>query len=112
MKRYQFLFVGLVLTALIIVLRYIIASGIGYLFNFSDRELIISRLSFPLGTSALVLSQLPLIYDPQQMVVTNPEIYSNLVFFVVLGTVIFSALLGPNLAKWKLDQKMKKEKNK
>lgn len=105
----RYMVVGLALTALIIAIRYIVASIVGYMEDFTSIETLVARYSFPLGTSALVFSQLPLIYDPQQKAITNPYIYSNLVFPVVLGTVLFTALSGPTLVKWRIEQSKENE---
>jgi len=48
------------------------------------------------------MSQLPSIYDPERLFFPNPEIYTNLCFPIVIGTVIFGALLGPLVAKRQL----------
>ena len=91
----QFIYAGLLLTAFLIVIRYVIASIVGYILDFSSEELAITRLSYPLGTSAIVFSQLPLVYDPNQVIIRNPDIYPNIVFPVILGTIIFSSLIAP-----------------
>ncbi|MFP3950827.1 MAG: cation:proton antiporter [Candidatus Bathyarchaeia archaeon] len=100
----EYMMVGLALTTLIILTRYTVASIVGYVENFTSIETLVARYSFPLGTSALVFSQLPIIYDPQQKAITNPHIYTNLVFPVVLGTIIFMTLSGPTIVKWRVEQ--------
>jgi cell volume regulation protein A len=100
----QFLIAGLVLTVLCILTRYLVGTAVGNILDFSPEELIVSRLSFPLGTSALVFSQLPLIYDPQQRAIQNPNLYPNLVFPVVLGTVLFTSVIAPFLMRMQLER--------
>jgi hypothetical protein len=63
---------------------------------------VISRLVFTLGTSTLVMSQIPQIYDPAREFILNPGIYPDLCFPIVLGTVLFAALLSPVIAKSQL----------
>ena len=95
----EVLFAGLVLTVTIVILRFLTANIVGRAFNFTTIERTITSLSFPLGTSAIVFSQLPLIYGTQQL---DPHIYPELVFPVVLGTVIFSSLMMPIIALYDL----------
>ena len=58
-----------------------------------------NRLIFANGLPALVMSQLPSIYAAERLYFLNPEIYTNLCFPIVIGTVVFGAVLGPILAK-------------
>ncbi|NIW98435.1 MAG: hypothetical protein GWN13_09385, partial [Phycisphaerae bacterium] len=80
----RFIYAGIILTLSLIAIRYVIASLVGYFLDFSSEELAITRLSYPLGTSAIVFSQLPLVYDPNQVIIRNPDIYPNIVFPVIL----------------------------
>jgi cell volume regulation protein A len=93
----RFLAVGTALTALIIALRFLSAELTGVFTDLGGRELRITSLVYPLGTSAFVFSQLPSIYDPGGQVIQNPDLYSNIVFPVVLGTILFTALLVPRI---------------
>jgi len=106
----NFFIIGATITAAIILLRYIIANEIGHLFNFTFSERIISSLNIPLDISAIVFSQLPLIYDPEQKAITNPELYSNIVFVAVLGTLIFTSIISPRLIKLRLKKYIEKQK--
>jgi len=114
-KSYYFVYIGLIVTlskeyitlgvALVILLigvRYGVASTVSRVMNFSHEERVISRIVYTLGTSTLVLSQLPLIFDPGRQYIVNPEIYTNLCFPIVLGTVIFAAIASPIIAKRQL----------
>ena len=98
----QYLAVGFAVTALLIAIRYAIASLTGSLMRFTREETVISRLVFTLGTSTLVMSQIPQIYDPAMDFILNPGIYPDLCFPIVLGTVLFAALLSPAIAKSQL----------
>lgn len=115
LKSYYFVYIGLIVTlqlryltiglgvvAILLVVRYAVATGIGRLMRFSREEKVISRLVFTLGTSTLVMSQLPVIFDPRRVYFLNPEFYSDLCFPIVLGTVIFAAIAGPIVAKREL----------
>ena len=114
-KSYYFVYIGLIVTlspeyllvgfgivALLLAIRYLVATGVARLMRFSREEGVISRLVFTLGTSTLVMSQLPAIFDPERTYFLNPEIYSDLCFPIVLGTVIFTALTSPAIARRQL----------
>jgi hypothetical protein len=106
----KYLLAGMGITLVIIALRYISATAIGHLLGFTKVELVISRLSFPLGTSALVFSQLPLLYDPQRIAVTNPEIYTYIVFPIVMATLIYTSLATAIIGKRQLISRPKTKK--
>jgi cell volume regulation protein A len=99
----NYVFAGIAFTAMIIVIRFFAGTVLGRLSDIEDIEIDIIRVTYPLGTSALVFAQLPLIYDPQGTVFTDPNIFTNLVFPVVLGTIIFYSLIGPFLVKRKYE---------
>ena len=91
--------IGLGVLVLILFIRYIVVGVVGAGFNFSKQEQILSILVYASGLPAFVMSQLPMIYDPNKQFFNNPEIYPNLVMPIVLGTVLFAALSAPTLAK-------------
>jgi cell volume regulation protein A len=98
----QYLLLGLTLVALLITVRYVVASKIGSFFRFTREERVISRVVYALGTSTLVMSQLPIIFDPEMKYIANPGIYTDLCFPLILGTVIFAAIVSPMIAKRQL----------
>jgi NhaP-type Na+/H+ or K+/H+ antiporter len=115
LKSYYFVYIGLIVTLsreyllmglgiviLLIAVRYGVASAVGQVMGFTLEERVISRVVYTLGTSTLVMSQLPLIFDPEMNFITNPGIYSDLCFPIVLGTVIFAAIASPIIAKRQL----------
>ena len=115
LKSYYFVYIGLIVTLsreyllmglgiviLLIAVRYGVASAVGQVMGFTLEERVISRVVYTLGTSTLVMSQLPLIFDPGMTFITNPGIYSDLCFPIVLGTVIFAAIASPIIAKRQL----------
>jgi len=115
LKSYYFVYIGLVVTistdylmigfglvALLIVVRYLVASGVGRIMGFSVEERVISRVVFTLGTSTLVMSQLPTILDPDSIHILNPGTYPDLCFPIVLGTVIFASVVSPIVARRQL----------
>jgi cell volume regulation protein A len=115
LKSYYFVYIGLIVTmsreyllvgfgivAILLAVRYLVASGVGRLMGFSQEERIISRVVYALGTSTLVMSQLPSIFDPEMNYIVNPGIYPDLCFPIVLGTVVFAAIASPIIARRQL----------
>jgi len=98
----EYLMVGFGLVALLIAVRYGVASLVGRLMGFSGEERVISRVVFTLGTSTLVMSQLPAILDPGGVHILNQGIYPDLCFPIVLGTVVFAAVVSPFIARRQL----------
>lgn len=115
MKSFFFVYIGLVVTlslnyfiigfavaSLILVDRFLVATGVGNLLGFSKEEKLLTRLICASGLPAFIMSQLPLIYDPYGVHFKNPEIYSNLCMPIVLITVIFASIAAPLIAKRQL----------
>jgi len=90
---------GGVVLAIIFTVRFLIVLTVGGAVSFNKQEKVLSMLIYASGLPAFVMSQLPLIYDPDRLFFTYPEVYPNLVMPIVLGTVLFAALTAPNLAK-------------
>jgi cell volume regulation protein A len=116
LKSYYFLYIGLIVTlspkyliaglgivAILLLVRFVTASGVSRIMKFTKEEKVISRLVFTLGTSTLVMSQLPSIYDPGKLFILNQDIFPDICFPVVLGTVIFGALVSPKIARRQLN---------
>jgi cell volume regulation protein A len=116
LKSYYFVYIGLIasiswdnifagfgIVAILITVRYIVATGVGRRMGFSPEEKVISRVVYALGTSTLVMSQLPTIFDPEMNYIVNPWIYTNLCFPIILGTVLFAAAFSPMIAKRQLN---------
>jgi len=99
----NYLIVGLIITAICLILRYFAATIAGFIGKFSENEKTLTRFIFAHGLPALIMSQLPLIYDPQGQFFLSPQAYTNLCFITVLGTVLYGAVLGPLLVKRKLE---------
>jgi cell volume regulation protein A len=95
---YQYLTIGFGVVALLLAVRYAVATGVGRFMGFSREERVISRLAFTLGTSTIVMSQLPILFDPNQLHFLRPEIYPDLCMPIVLGTIFFASIIGPKIA--------------
>lgn len=98
----DFLLAGLGFTVMILVLRFFSGTVLERFSDLEPMETGIIKLTYPLGTSALVFAQLPLLYDAEGIVFTDPHLFTNLVFPTVLGTILFSALAGPFLIRRKM----------
>jgi cell volume regulation protein A len=101
---YQYLTIGLIVVALLLAVRYAVATGVGRFMGFSREERVFSRFAFTLGTSTIVMSQLPILFDPNQLHFLRPEIYPDLCMPIVLGTIFFASILGPKIALKQLIQ--------
>jgi cell volume regulation protein A len=114
-KAFFFVYIGLIVSlsvdyailgagvvALMLATRYAVATGVGSLLRFSMGEKVLSRLIFLQGTSALVMSQLPRIWDPEMAVFADPNLFSDLCYPIVIITLVFVSILGPVLAKRQL----------
>jgi len=95
----EYMIMGGVVLAIIFTVRFLIVLTVGGAVSFNKQEKVLSMLIYASGLPAFVMSQLPLIYDPDRLFFTYPEVYPNLVMPIVLGTVLFAALTAPNLAK-------------
>ena len=95
--RYAFIGFGLVI--LQIAMRYIIVAALSGPFSFTREERVLSQVVYASGLPAFVMSQLPQIFDPGRTHFVNPQIYPDLCMPIVLGTIIFSGILGPALAR-------------
>lgn len=98
--NYAILGVGVV--ALMLATRYAVATGVGGLLRFSVGEKVLSRLIFLQGTSALVMSQLPRIWDPEMAVFADPKVFSDLCYPIVIITLVFVSIMGPVIARRQL----------
>jgi cell volume regulation protein A len=95
----EYLKIGLGILALILFIRFLVVYSIGGVLKFSKQEKVLSTLVYASGLPAFVMSQLPLIYDPNREYFLDPEIYPNLVMPIVLVTLLVAALTAPLLAK-------------
>jgi cell volume regulation protein A len=95
----EYIMIGLGILLLILFIRVMVVYSVGSVLNFSKQEKVLSTLVYASGLPAFVMSQLPLIFDPNQEYFLEPGIYPNLVMPIVLGTVLVAALAAPFMAK-------------
>ncbi len=98
----NYLAIGLGIFALIQFLRYGMVSAVGRVMHFSIQEKVLTRIIFPMGLPAFVMSQLPAIYDPNRYFFLDPTLYPNLCMPIVLSTVLFAAFACPYVASKQL----------
>lgn len=96
------LIAGLILSGICLAVRFAAATIVSSIMKFTKLEKLLSRYIFAHGLPALVMSQLPSIYDPNKQYFLAPEMYTNLCFVIVITTVIYGAVIGPNMAKMEL----------
>jgi cell volume regulation protein A len=93
---------GLTVSAVIIVMRFIAATLVGKIQDFEDGELFVTRLIYIQGAGTLVLSQFPVKYDAAGLF-SNPELFTNICIPVVLVSLIYNSTVSPFLARHQLD---------
>ena len=100
----KYTLIGLGIVTLIMCVRYLVVTGISKAMSFTVEEEILSKVVYASGLPAFVMSQLPLIYDPNAEYFSNPRLYPDLAMPIVLGIVIVNALAGSSLAKEKIEE--------
>jgi hypothetical protein len=92
-----YMLVGFVMVVLIMGIRYLVAGKVGTLFGLEDNETVVTQFIFAAGLPSFLMTQLPLIFDPDGVFFSDPGIYADLCMPIVLGTVAFSAFLGTSM---------------
>jgi len=90
---------GLILVVLQVGLRYWIVDVLSGQVGFTREEKALSQVVYASGLPAFVMSQLPQIFDPEGVFFVNAQLYPDLTMPIVLGTIMFSGILGPKLAE-------------
>ena len=96
----KYLFVGFLLVAVMMVMRYGLVEVLGKLMDFTREETSIAKYVYASGLPAFVMSQLPMLYDPSGDIFLTPGLYPDICMPIVLGTILYSGLLGP----WMIDE--------
>ena len=95
----RFFAVGLLLTMLIVLVRYITATILGKIQGVPDVEVVYTRFFFIQGAGSLVLTQFVAKYDPTGVYFPNSEIFTNIIVPVVLMSIFFTSVVAPFLAQ-------------
>ena len=95
----RYLAISFILTALLIVVRYLVASIIGYVQGIPRDQIAFTRIFFILGPSSLVLSQYVAEYDPTGVFFPDTQLFGSIVIPIVLFSIIFASIIGPMVAR-------------
>jgi len=95
----RYTFIGLGVALLLMTIRFTLVRVLSRFIPFSVEEKTVSQFVFAMGLPAFVMSQLPMIYDPSGRFFVNSAIYPDLCMPIVLGTVIYGALVAPEAIK-------------
>jgi NhaP-type Na+/H+ or K+/H+ antiporter len=93
---------GLTVSAVVIVVRFLAATLVGEIQGFEDGELFVTRLIYIQGAGTLVLSQFPVKYDAAGVFFSNPGLFTNVCVPVVLVSLIYNSAVSPLLARHQL----------
>jgi cell volume regulation protein A len=103
---WKYTFVGFTLVILQMAMRYGLVAILGKALLFTREETSISKVVYASGLPAFVMSQLPQLYDPNGLVFLTPGLYPDICMPIVLGTILYSGLIGP----WMISNELKKRK--
>jgi cell volume regulation protein A len=106
---WKYAFFGFFLVILQMGLRYGIVDVLSGQFGFTREEKALSQGVYASGLPAFVMSQMPQIFDPEGIYFANAQLYPDLCMPIVFGTIMFSGLIGPKLAKMVLKIKDEEE---
>ena len=96
---WRYAFFGFALVILQMGLRYGLVGVLSGQLGFTREEKVLSQVVYASGLPAFVMSQLPTIFDPNHEFFKNPQLFPNLCMPIVLGTILYSGLVGPKLAE-------------
>ncbi len=94
----SFIAISILLSVLIILVRYLTASLIGVVQGFPTEQIVYSRFIFIQGAGSLVLTQFVAKYDPSGAYLANPSAFTSIVIPVVLLSIVFSSIIAPLMA--------------
>ncbi|MFH1178958.1 MAG: cation:proton antiporter, partial [Candidatus Bathyarchaeota archaeon] len=94
----SFIAISILLSVLIILVRYLTASLIGVVQGFPTEQIVYSRFIFIQGAGSLVLTQFVAKYDPSGANLADPSAFTSIVIPVVLLSIVFSSIIAPLMA--------------
>ena len=95
----RFMFFGLIIVIVQMVMRYVLVELLNKPLMLTKTEKVFSQGVYASGLPAFVMSQLPLIFDPDKLHFNNPGIYPDIAMPIVLGTILYSSFIGPIIVK-------------
>jgi len=104
---WKYAFIGFTVVLVLMAMRYTVATALSGPLMLTRTERSISSVVFAAGLPSFVMSQLPMIYDPNGVYFPAPSIYPDLCMPIVLGTILYSALIGSWMIRndLKIDEK-------
>ena len=104
----QFMLFGFIIVLVQMAMRFGLVEIISKPLRFTTTEKVFSQGMYASGLPAFVMSQLPLIFDPDKLHFMNPGIYPDIAMPIVLGTILYSSFVGPFLVRRGLSLNKKK----
>ena len=95
----RYLAISFIITALIIVVRYLTATIIGLAQGIPREQIAHTRILFILGPGSLVLTQYVAEYDPTGVYFSDAQLFGSIVIPIVLFSIIFTSIIGPMVAR-------------
>lgn len=102
---WKYMFVGFLVVILLMVMRYGLVSIIANILVFTKEETTISKVVYASGLPAFVMSQLPQLYDPTGSIFLTPGLNPDICMPIVLGTILYSGLIGP----WMINRDLRRK---
>jgi len=91
----NYLLTGLGASLMVLCSRLLVVRLYEYIVKLNVIESDIVKFSIANGLSTLVVSRLPLLYDPNGLFIGDPALYNNVCFVVVIVSVLISMFLTP-----------------
>ncbi|MCB2173249.1 cation:proton antiporter [archaeon] len=95
----RYLAISFIITALIIMVRYLTATIIGLTQGIPREQIAHTRILFILGPGSLVLTQYVTEYDPAGVYFSDAQLFGSIVIPIVLFSIIFTSIIGPMVAR-------------
>lgn len=95
---FEHIFLGIIISLLVFISRILCVKFYDLIFKISNLEKSVITYTFANGLPALVMSRLPLVYDPNKIFFKQPEIYTNICLIAVFITVLFGVFIAPYMA--------------
>ncbi len=95
----EYTLIGILIVVIIMGVRFLVVKGLGRALSFTTEQKVLAKVVYTSGLPALVMSQLPMLYDPTKQYFTNPGIYPDLCMPIVFANVTLNALLALFIAE-------------